>query len=55
MVGRDTFCPLVPVLGPLLKNVAVSPSSAVRGGQYDTKYVALELLLLHAAFMADTI
>ena len=29
-------------------------SSAVHGGQYDTKYVTVELLL-HAAFAADEI
>ena len=44
---------LVPVLGPLKKKVAVSPSStAVHGGQHDTKYVTFELLM-HAAFVAD--
>ena len=32
----------------------MSPSSTVHGGQYDTKYVAFELLL-HAAFVADEI
>ena len=36
MVGRDTFSPLAPDLGPP-KNW-LSPSSAVHGGQYDTKY-----------------
>ena len=33
--------------------MAVSPSStAVHGGQHDTKYVTFELLM-HAAFVAD--
>ncbi|CAM9670724.1 unnamed protein product [Laminaria digitata] len=39
---------------PLTKYVAMSPSSVVHGGQYDTKCVTLEWLL-HAAFMADEI
>ena len=30
------------------------PSSIVRGGQHDTKYVTFELLL-HVAFVADEI
>ena len=32
----------------------MSPSSAVHGGQHDTKYVTFELLL-RAAFVADEI
>ena len=36
----------------LTKKLALSPSSTVHGGQYDTKYVTFELLL-HAAFVAD--
>ena len=36
------------------KKLAMSPSSTVHGGQYDTKYVTVELLL-HAAFAADEI
>ena len=38
----------------LTKNLAMSPSATVHGGQHDTKYVTFELLL-HAAFMADEI
>lgn len=39
---------------PLKKALVMSPSSTtVRGGQYDAKYVALELL--HAAFVTDGI
>ena len=34
------------------QKLAMSPSATVHGGQYDTKYVALELLL-DAAFAAD--
>ena len=34
--------------------MAMSPSSAARGGQHDTKYVTFEFLL-HAAFVADKI
>ena len=34
--------------------VAMSPSSTVHGGQYDTKYVTVELIL-HAAFVTDEI
>ena len=51
MVGRDTFPPLAPALGPQLQNW-LSPSPAVHGDQHDTKYVTFELLL-HAAFAAD--
>ena len=36
------------------KKLAMSPSSTVHGGQYDTKYVTVELIL-HAAFVADEI
>ena len=32
----------------------MSPSSTVHGGQHNTKYVAIELLL-HVAFVADEI
>ena len=51
MIGQDTFSALAPVQG---KKMAMSPSSAVHGDQYDTKYVTFELLL-HAAFVADEI
>ena len=34
--------------------MAMSPSSTVHGGQYDTKYVTFKLLM-HAAFVADEI
>ena len=54
MVGRDTFLPLAPVLGPKQKKLAMSRSSTVHGGQYDNKYVPFEYLL-HAEFVADTI
>ena len=36
------------------KKMAMSPSSTVHGGRYETKYVTFEYLL-HAAFVADTI
>ena len=36
------------------KELAMSPSSVVDGGQYDAKYVTFEQIL-QAAFMADTI
>ena len=44
LVGRDTFSSLTSALliGPQLKKLAMSPSSAGRGGQYDTKYVTFE-------------
>ena len=32
----------MPALGPSNKNTAISPSSAVYGGRYDTKYVTFE-------------
>ena len=54
MIGRDTFSVLAPVLGPLTKKMAMSPSSTVHGRQHDTKYVTFELLM-HAAFVADEI
>ena len=38
----------------LTKKLALSPSSTVHGGQYDTKYVTFKLLM-HAAFVADEI
>ena len=38
----------------LTKKMAMSPSSAVHGGQHNTKYVTFELLL-RAAFVADEI
>ena len=53
MIGRDTFSALAPVLGPSQK-MAMSPYSIVHGGQHNTKYVILELLL-HATFVADEI
>ena len=34
--------------------MAISPSSTVHGGQHDTNYVAIELLM-HAAVVADEI
>ena len=33
----DPFLPPAPVLGPEQKELAISPSSAVHGGQYDTR------------------
>ena len=45
---------LTPVLCSSHFFLAMSPSSAVHGGQHDTKYVTFELLL-HAAFVADEI
>ena len=54
MIGQDTFSMLLvpPVVGPQQKSwPSMSPSStAVHGGQHDTKYVTFELLL-HAAFI----
>ena len=44
---------LAPVLGPSQK-MAMSPSSTLHGGHYDTKYVTFEYLL-QAAFVADEI
>ena len=38
----------------LTKTLAMSPSSTVHGGQYDTEYVAFELLL-RAAFVSNSI
>ena len=38
----------------LTKKMAISPSSTVHGGQHDTNYVAIELLM-HAAVVADEI
>ena len=57
VVGGGTFSPLTPVQGPEQKKVAMSSSSTVHGGQYDTKYVLYVTLeyLLHAAFVAETI
>ena len=54
MIGRDTLSARAPVLGPLTKKLAMSPSSTVHGGQHDAKYVTFEVLL-HAAFVADEI
>ena len=54
MIGRDTFSVLAPVLGPLTKKMAMSPSSTVHGGQHDTQYVTFELQI-HAAFVTDEI
>ena len=55
MIGRDTLSALAPVLGPSQKKLAMSPfSTAVHGGQHDTKYVTFEFLV-HAAFVADEI
>ena len=45
---------LAPVLDPLTKKLAMSPSSNVHDGQHETKYVTFELLM-HAAFVADEI
>ena len=42
MVGGDTFSRLAPVLGPEQEQLAMSPSSTVHDGQYDTKYVTFE-------------
>ena len=40
----------------LPKKLATSPFSTVHGDQYDTKYMAFELLLIvHASFVADEI
>ena len=54
MIGRDTFSALAPVLGPSQEKLVMSPSSTVHGGQYDTKYMAFELLL-RVAFVPDEI
>ena len=58
MVGGDTFSPLAPVLPgtkgmSLTTKLAMSPSSTVHGGQYDTKYVP-SVKPLHAASVTDT-
>ena len=37
-----------------IKKLAMSPSSTVHGGEHESKYVAIELLL-HAVFVADEI
>ena len=54
MIGRDIFLALTPVLCSSHFFLAMSTSSAVHGGQHDTKYVTFELLL-HAAFVVDQI
>ena len=54
VIGRDTFSVLAPVLDPLTKKLAMSPSSTVHGRQHDAKHVTFELLM-HAAFVADEI
>lgn len=42
VVGRDTFLPLAPVLGPQPEETAMAPSLAVDGGQHDTQCVPFE-------------
>ena len=42
------------VPSPEHKSLAISPSSTVHGGQYDTEYVTFEYPL-HAGFVVDTI
>ena len=41
-VGRDTLSPLAPALGLNKKKLAISSSSAIHGGQYDSKHVTFE-------------
>ena len=53
MIGQDTFSVLAQPKS-LTQKMAVSPSSTVHGGQHDTNYVTLELLM-HAAFVADEV
>ena len=54
MIERDTLSALAPVVGPQKKKQAMSPSSAVHGGEHDTKHVAFQLVL-RAGFVADEI